>query len=103
MKVRWGKFLVQAYRSCQEADGKLGEMAVRIQLCWMRVEGQLELTKQLEGHMPDDLRAMQRRVLCILQTNLRVAVDKAEWIGKPGPPLSPRTRDHCQLLPRSGM
>ncbi|KAF7556211.1 hypothetical protein G7Z17_g1601 [Cylindrodendrum hubeiense] len=68
--MKWGKALVQACKDYREADAKVDEMIVRIEVCWMRVLSQLEVTKELESTMTDDHKAIQQRTLCILRGKL---------------------------------
>ncbi|KAH8754802.1 hypothetical protein F5883DRAFT_526644 [Diaporthe sp. PMI_573] len=71
--MKLGKALVQACKDYWEADAKVDEMIVRIEVCWTRVLSQLEVTKELESTMTDDHKALQQRTLCILQAKLDVA------------------------------
>ncbi|KAH6870971.1 hypothetical protein B0T10DRAFT_553523 [Thelonectria olida] len=71
--IKWGKALIQAYKDYWEADAKVDEMIVRIEVCWTRVLNQLEVTKQLESTMTDDHKTLQQRTLCILRGKLDVA------------------------------
>lgn len=57
-------------------------MALRVKLCWTKVSCQLEVTKRLESNIPDMLRDVQREVLCILETKLKVAIQKSQKLTK---------------------
>ncbi|KAF9767674.1 hypothetical protein IL306_015134 [Fusarium sp. DS 682] len=71
--IKWGKALVQACKDYCEADIKLGEMIVRIEVCWARVLSQLEVTKELESTMTQEHKALQQRILSILRGKLDAA------------------------------
>ncbi|KAH7113568.1 hypothetical protein EDB81DRAFT_670105 [Dactylonectria macrodidyma] len=71
--MKWGKALVQACKDYREADAKVDEMIVRIEVYWTRVLSQLEVTKELESTMTDDHKALQQRTLYILRGKLDAA------------------------------
>ncbi|KAH7235466.1 hypothetical protein BKA59DRAFT_425380 [Fusarium tricinctum] len=72
--IKVGRFLVQAYKDYNQADIKVNELSVRIQICWSRIVSQLEITKKLESGMTEEQRDLQSRVLRILQSKLDAAV-----------------------------
>jgi hypothetical protein len=81
--VRWGKVLVESCKSYRDADAKLGEMFLRIELCWRKIKGQLEITRKLEDVMDEDDKDIQDRILCLLKTKLEVAIRKFSKFTKP--------------------
>lgn len=87
---RVGRFLVQAYKDYNQADAKVNELSVRIQICWSRILSQLEIKRKLENGMTEEQRDLQLRVLRILQSKLDAAV---VVISKPdGHAISKRTK-----------
>ncbi|EXL74183.1 hypothetical protein FOPG_10612 [Fusarium oxysporum f. sp. conglutinans race 2 54008] len=63
--IKFGKVLVQAYKDYGQVDAVVGELSVRIQICWSRLE--------LESGMARDQRELQSQTLCILQSKLEAA------------------------------
>jgi len=93
-----GGTAVQAYGTYREADSKLYEMGVRVQVCWSRVLSQLEVTKTLETSMRDGDKELQQRVLCILKSKLDVAVQKMARFSKNTPGMSIKMKLRLVLL-----
>ncbi|XEV01193.1 hypothetical protein FSHL1_006480 [Fusarium sambucinum] len=71
--IKVGKYLVHAYKDYDQADAKVNELSVRIQVCWSRISSQLEIARELEDGMTDDQRELQSRILRILQSKLDAA------------------------------
>ncbi|CAJ0547466.1 Ff.00g042200.m01.CDS01 [Fusarium sp. VM40] len=72
--IKVGQFLVQAYKDYNQADSKVNELSVRIQICWSRIVSQLEIIKKLESGMTEEQRDLQSRFLRILQSKLDAAM-----------------------------
>lgn len=61
-------------------------MGLRIQLCWIRVLSQLEVTRELDSTITDDHRRLQQHAVSILQGKLEVAsLMLSKLLVKPGP------------------
>ncbi|KAF4433169.1 hypothetical protein F53441_13770 [Fusarium austroafricanum] len=71
--IKFGKYLVQAYKDYGQIDTVTDELAVRIHICWSRISSQLEIIRELESGMTDDQRELQSRILRILQSKLEAA------------------------------
>ncbi|KAG5819949.1 hypothetical protein H9Q74_009171 [Fusarium xylarioides] len=71
--IKFGKFLVKAYKDYGQVDKLADELSVRIQVCWSRIASQLEIVKELEGSMTEDQRELQSHILRILQSKLEAA------------------------------
>ncbi|KAF4959482.1 hypothetical protein FGADI_1703 [Fusarium gaditjirri] len=68
--IKFGKYLVQAYKDYGQVDTLADELSVRIQVCWSRIASQLEIVKELESSMTEDQRQLQSHILRILQSKL---------------------------------
>lgn len=51
-------------------------MFVRVEMCWVRISNQLDVTRELEATISPSDRDLQERVLCILKGKLDVAIHK---------------------------
>ncbi|KAF5686818.1 het-s domain-containing protein [Fusarium circinatum] len=71
--IKFGKYLIKAYKGYGEADTLTYELSVRIQVCWSRIASQLEIVKELEGSMTEDQRELQSHILRVLQSKLEAA------------------------------
>ncbi|RGP78809.1 het-s domain-containing [Fusarium longipes] len=72
--IKFGKALVQAYKDYGQIDAIAEELSVRIQICWSRLAGQLEVMSKLLNSMTLDQRELQSRILRILESKLEAAV-----------------------------
>ncbi|KAF5610690.1 het-s domain protein [Fusarium subglutinans] len=71
--IKFGKYLIKAYKDYGQADALAHELSVRIQVCWSRIASQLEIVRELEGSMTEDQRELQSHILRILQSKLEAA------------------------------
>ncbi|ENH68002.1 hypothetical protein FOC1_g10002248 [Fusarium oxysporum f. sp. cubense race 1] len=71
--IKFGKYLVQAYKDYGQVDTLADELSVRIQVCWSRIASQLGIIKELESGMTEDQRELQSHILRILQSKLEAA------------------------------
>ncbi|SPJ75942.1 uncharacterized protein FTOL_05673 [Fusarium torulosum] len=71
--IRLGQYMVQAYKDYGQSDEMVNELVVRVEICWSRIAGQLEISKELLIGMTDEQRGLQSRILPILQSKLNAA------------------------------
>lgn len=71
---RLGEYLVQAYKDYSQSDVKLNELSLRMEICWLRISSQLEVTKNVEGEMDEEQKGIQARILFVLHSKLHAAV-----------------------------
>ncbi|CAG9986593.1 unnamed protein product [Clonostachys byssicola] len=98
--VKLGKYLVQAYKDYSQSDVKLNELSLRMEICWLRISSQLEVTKHLEGEMDDEQKDIQERILYVLQSKLHAAV---VVISKPDKASSKTAKKLYYLTLRDGL
>ncbi|KAK4463515.1 hypothetical protein QBC42DRAFT_265427 [Cladorrhinum samala] len=65
-----GNDLITKYKTFRDADAKLEELVVRIEICWRRVTSQVSVTKQLASTMSQDYNNLQQRILRVLDNKL---------------------------------
>ncbi|KAF5658588.1 CAMK kinase [Fusarium heterosporum] len=68
--IKTGKSMVQACKDYRQSDAMVNELIVRVEICWSRIVGQLEISKELWTGMTDDQKELQSRVLLVLQSKL---------------------------------
>ncbi|KAM0240237.1 hypothetical protein ACHAP5_007973 [Fusarium lateritium] len=71
--IRLGKYMVHAYKDYGQSDETVNELVVRVEICWSRIAGQLEISKELLLEMSKEQRELQSRILPILQSKLEAA------------------------------
>lgn len=71
---RGGKCLVKAIRDYGQADIKVNEVSIRIEICWSRIAAQLEVTRHLDESMSQEQRNLQYRTLKVLDSKLGAAI-----------------------------
>ncbi|KAF5002729.1 hypothetical protein FGRMN_125 [Fusarium graminum] len=68
--IKTGKSMVQACKDYRQSDARVNELIVRVEICWSRIVGQLEISKELWAGMSDGQKELQSRVLLVLQSKL---------------------------------
>ncbi|KAH7313555.1 hypothetical protein B0I35DRAFT_275439 [Stachybotrys elegans] len=70
---RYGKALLETCQAFHDADSRLGESALRVEVCWMRIESQLHVVRKLAPSLDERHRDVQQRTLEVLLNKLRMA------------------------------
>lgn len=71
---RVGRFLVEANKDYNQADAKMNELSIWIQIFWSPIISQLEIVRKLESGMAEEQRDLQLKALGIQQSKLDATV-----------------------------
>ncbi|KAL7941058.1 hypothetical protein V8C42DRAFT_335995 [Trichoderma barbatum] len=78
----WGKELVALCKAFANAEARLHEGVVRVEVCWLKIQMQLEFVRRLEPQLNDWHKNIQQQTLEILLHKLQAANTKLSGLVK---------------------
>ncbi|KAL7908553.1 hypothetical protein GGI35DRAFT_451473 [Trichoderma velutinum] len=78
----WGEELVALCKAFASAETQLHESVVRVEICWLKIQMQLDVVRRLEPQLNDWHKNIQQRILEILLHKLQAANTKLSGLVK---------------------